>query len=117
MHRGHARAFAKREDNPEIPLLANLLDDRQHLLAELLEQLVELLRGAYRRNLLDSPNEIQEAIKAAEGVGDDRIQEKTQGRIDPESWTHGSAEQRRTWFLKGFNTIDPSTCDTFRDVL
>ena len=72
---------------------------------------------ANRRNLLDSPNEIQEAIKAAEGVGDDRIQEKTQGRIDPESWTHGSAEQRRTWFLKGFNTIDPSTCDTFRDVL
>ena len=72
---------------------------------------------ANRRNLLDSPNEIQEAIKAAEGVGDDRIQEKTQGRIDPESWTHGSAEQRRTWFLKGFNTIDPTTCDTFRDVL
>ena len=50
----------------------------------------------------------QEAINAAEGVGDDRIQQKTQGRIDPESWTHGSAEQRRTWFLTGYNSQDPT---------
>ncbi len=71
---------------------------------------------ANSRGLLDSPNEIQEAIKAAEGVGDDRIQQKTQGRIDPESWTHGSAEQRRTWFLKGFNSMDPRQCNTFDEI-
>ena len=71
---------------------------------------------ANRRGLLDSPDEIQEAIKAAEGVGDDRIQQKTTGRIDPESWTHGSAEQRRTWFLKGFTTLDPTQCDTFAEI-
>jgi predicted metalloprotease len=49
-------------------------------------------------------------------VGDDRIQQKTTGRIDPESWTHGSAEQRRTWFLKGFTTLDPKQCDTFAEI-
>jgi predicted metalloprotease len=72
---------------------------------------------ANRRGRLDSPTEIQEAIKAAEGVGDDRIQQQTQGRIDPESWTHGSAEQRRTWFMKGFQTQDPTQCDTFTGLL
>ncbi len=72
---------------------------------------------ANARGLLDSPDEIQEAIKAAEGVGDDRIQQKTTGRIDPERWTHGSAEQRRTWFLKGFTSLDPRQCDTFKEIL
>jgi len=72
---------------------------------------------ANRRGLLDDPSEIQEAIRAAEGVGDDRIQQRTSGRIDPERWTHGSAEQRRTWFLRGFTTVDPRQCDTFAEVL
>lgn len=71
---------------------------------------------ANRRGLLDTPQEIQEAIKAAEGVGDDRIQQKTTGRIDPERWTHGSAEQRRAWFLQGYNSLDPATCDTFAEI-
>jgi predicted metalloprotease len=65
------------------------------------------------RDLLDSDAEIDEALAAAAGVGDDRIQQKTQGRIDPESWTHGSAEQRQEWFTRGFETRDPTTCDTF----
>ena len=72
---------------------------------------------ANRRGQLDSPDEIQEAIKAAEGVGDDRIQQTTTGRLDPERWTHGSSEQRRTWFLRGFTSIDPRQCDTFTEVL
>ena len=69
------------------------------------------------RNVLESEAELQEAIAAAEGVGDDRIQQQTQGRIDPESWTHGSAEQRRSWFLQGYNTADPRQCDTFSEIL
>ena len=73
---------------------------------------------AASRGLLDSPDEINEALNAAAGVGDDRIQQKTQGRIDKESWTHGSAEQRQTWFNRGFNTGDPRQCDkTFDEVL
>jgi len=65
------------------------------------------------RGLLESSSEIDEALDAAAGVGDDRIQQKTQGRIDPESWTHGSAEQRQEWFQRGFDTRDPRQCDTF----
>lgn len=69
------------------------------------------------RDVLDSPEELDEAIAAAEGVGDDRIQQSTQGRIDPESWTHGSAEQRKSWFLQGFNTKDPRVCSkTFEEI-
>src|SRR4051794_29683739 len=72
---------------------------------------------AAARGLLDSPNEISEAIAAAQGVGDDRIQQATQGRVDPESWTHGSAEQRQSWFMQGYQTVDPKKCDTFSEVL
>ncbi len=72
---------------------------------------------AAARGLLESPDEITEALDAAAGVGDDRIQQKTQGRIDEESWTHGSAEQRMAWFNRGFNTQDPRQCDTFAEVL
>jgi len=57
--------------------------------------------------------ELDQAIEAAEAVGDDRIQQKTQGRVDPESWTHGSAEQRKKWFLTGRQSGDVNSCDTF----
>jgi predicted metalloprotease len=70
-----------------------------------------------KRGKLDSADEIKEALDAAAGVGDDRIQEKTQGRIDKEAWTHGSAEQRQTWFTRGYNSGDAKQCDTFSEVL
>ena len=57
--------------------------------------------------------DIKDALSAASAVGDDRIQEKTQGRVSPESWTHGSAEARQRWFLQGFKTGDLNSCDTF----
>ena len=57
--------------------------------------------------------DIKDALSAASAVGDDRIQEATQGRVTPESWTHGSSEARMRWFLQGFKSGNLNQCDTF----
>lgn len=65
------------------------------------------------RGLFDEPGEIAEALGAAEAVGDDRILERSGRAVDPDLFTHGTAEQRRSWFERGFTSADPAACTTF----
>ena len=57
--------------------------------------------------------DISQAIEAAKAVGDDRIQDRTTGRVNEREWTHGSAEQRNRWFMTGFESGSMTDCDTF----
>jgi hypothetical protein len=57
--------------------------------------------------------DVREALRAAGAVGDDRLQRRATGSIDPDSFTHGTSEQRRDWFERGNEGGDPDACDTF----
>lgn len=59
------------------------------------------------------PGDIEEALKAANAIGDDRLQREATGRVMPDSFTHGTSEQRVRWFRKGLETGDTSQGDTF----
>ena len=61
--------------------------------------------------------DLQEALNAAEAIGDDRLQEQSQGRVVPDSFTHGTSQQRYTWFKRGFDSGDPAQCNTFGSAL
>ncbi|HVK43327.1 MAG TPA: neutral zinc metallopeptidase [Micropruina sp.] len=87
-----------------------------------LELQADCYAGVWLANASKDPNspiasvtkeDVLRAADAANAVGDDRIQEETTGRVDRESWTHGSAAQRQNWLATGFNSGDPNKCNTF----
>lgn len=70
----------------------------------------------YNREYLE-PGDIEVALSAANAVGDDAIQKRTQGRITPDSFTHGTSQQRMDWFMRGYRTGDLREGDTFNEVV
>lgn len=70
----------------------------------------------YNNNLLQE-GDIEEALSAANAVGDDAIQSKMQGHVNQESFTHGTSEQRMKWFMKGYESGDIKQHDTFKEIL
>jgi hypothetical protein len=106
-----ATVRAKQERYPD---QANQLSVRMELQADCLAGVWGQLAAKDQQNgVAVSDANIAEAVNAAQAVGDDRIQQAVQGRIDPESWTHGSAAQREQWFLTGYRAGSLASCNTY----
>jgi len=91
--------------------------DQAKALSVRLELQADCLAGVWghstqQRNILEA-GDVDEALNAAASVGDDRIQKQTTGRVNPETWTHGSAAERSRWFKAGFDSGKIESCDTF----
>jgi predicted metalloprotease len=68
-----------------------------------------------RGELTLEPGDVENALNAANAIGDDKLQQEAQGRVVPDSFTHGSSAQRVQWLNRGLETGDPKQCDTFND--
>lgn len=74
-------------------------------------------RYSNEREKFLEPGDLESAVEAAEAVGDDNIQKRSQGYVNQESFTHGSSAQRKEWFMKGYNSGDIKQGDTFNQLL
>ncbi len=90
---------------------ANALSVRQELQADCFAGI--WAHNANRDRQLLEPGDIEEGLNAASAIGDDRLQQSSRGYVAPESFTHGSSEQRMRWFKRGYDSGDVNACDTF----
>jgi predicted metalloprotease len=90
-------------------------EEQANALSVRLELQADCFAGVYanRSQQYLDPGDVEEGLQAAAAIGDDRIQQQTQGYVAPESWTHGSSEMRVRWFRQGMESGDPERCDTF----
>lgn len=96
----------------QYPREANRLQVRMELQADCLAGVWANLNNQLKNRL--QPGDIEEGLNAAAQIGDDMIQRQTQGHVVPESFTHGSSQQRVRWFKTGFEAGNMQACDTFR---
>ncbi len=99
----------------------NLSEAEANKLSVALELQADFYAGVWTHYNQDMNNfletgDIEEALSAAEAVGDDAIQSKMQGHVVPDSFTHGTSEQRMHWFMKGYKTGDIKQGDTFKEI-
>jgi predicted metalloprotease len=101
-------------------LRSRLSEEEYNKYSVMLELQADFLAGVWAhhaqktKNILEA-NDIEEALNAANAIGDDRLQKEAQGRVVPESFTHGTSAERVFWFKKGFETGDVSQGNTFQD--
>lgn len=91
---------------------ANALSVRTELMADCLAGVWAYHANARFRIL--EPGDVEEALNAASAIGDDRLQKQSQGRVVPDSFTHGSSQQRVTWFTRGLKTGSMQQCNTLQ---
>ncbi|MDH4316581.1 MAG: zinc metallopeptidase [Gammaproteobacteria bacterium] len=93
-----------------------LSEPESNSLSVRLELQADCLAGVWAKrsqNLLLEEGDLEEALNAASAIGDDRLQRQTRGTVTPDSFTHGTSEQRRRWFKRGLEQGEPDSCDTF----
>jgi predicted metalloprotease len=92
--------------------------DEANELSVRLELQADCLAGIWGHSLAEQGDlesgDLEEGLDAASAIGDDRLQEQTTGRVDPESFTHGTSEQRKRWLKRGFDSGDVDRCNTFK---
>ena len=98
-----------------------LSEEEYNKLSVKLELQADFLAGVWahhdqKLNNILEPGDIEEALTAANAIGDDRLQKQSQGYVVPDAFTHGTSEQRMYWFKKGFETGDIEQGDTFAQV-
>jgi uncharacterized protein len=108
---GVLRKVRERQQATDNKAEANRLQVRVELQADCFAG-VWANRAEKRKSFLD-PGDVDQALQTASAIGDDRLQKRARGYVVPDSFTHGSSEQRKRWFLAGFNSGEVKACNTF----